>query len=447
MASSLISNTIQVYFDSVLEMDNEGMVAMFEALISSGLIGFLECSSATFETSLVEFFHNASVRDGVVVGGGRSPQSSPRLDARVLRQSALEELTNFARTKSPRQGDQKKSDHGGAWEGGDREVKRREGRRYALGFWIQLAVGSQPLRLRNHNFGLAHRIMVKRLATSPHDPLDSIGYPRIKASGESSTTKHRLLHASGPHPIPPPKDPKGHPYQRSKILFKVLKDMVTPGSKQARGFAVQICIVLKGNTDLELGESKEFPPVKILTAKTVGKYIAINKNIAVEDVEDEPVVKKQAEKKKAVSQKRSDPTIESPVVKRKRTTEKATPAATDLALVTVAQEAVPIQMISAVTPPAPKHKAPKRRLQLPVDSDDDIVEKELDVLGELVAYINRGGNDKKGEGGNSSRDPQPPPDDHGGRPGSCSGGLSGQGRGSRSETSRKRGWWIIQKII
>ncbi|KZV51873.1 carboxyl-terminal-processing peptidase 1, chloroplastic [Dorcoceras hygrometricum] len=36
----------------------------------------------------------------------------------------------------------------------------------------------------------------------------SIGYPRIKASGESSTTKHRLLHASGPHPILPPNDPK-----------------------------------------------------------------------------------------------------------------------------------------------------------------------------------------------------------------------------------------------
>ncbi|KZV47726.1 hypothetical protein F511_38763 [Dorcoceras hygrometricum] len=37
---------------------------------------------------------------------------------------------------------------------------------------------------------------------------DNIRYPRMKASGESSTTKHRLLHASGPHPIPPPNDPK-----------------------------------------------------------------------------------------------------------------------------------------------------------------------------------------------------------------------------------------------
>ncbi|KZV27993.1 hypothetical protein F511_27319 [Dorcoceras hygrometricum] len=35
-----------------------------------------------------------------------------------------------------------------------------------------------------------------------------IGYPRMRASGESSTTKHRLLHASGSHPIPPPNDPK-----------------------------------------------------------------------------------------------------------------------------------------------------------------------------------------------------------------------------------------------
>ncbi|KZV29352.1 hypothetical protein F511_29203 [Dorcoceras hygrometricum] len=133
------------------------------------------------------------------------------------------------------------------------------------GSGIQLAMGPQPLWLRNHNFGLAHRIMVKRLETSPHDPLGitdsacknqlvvvsvqygpfytyipirsttigksrvardpiamhtswrsnsdiasvtSKGYPRMKASGESSTTKHRLLHASGLHPIPPPNDPK-----------------------------------------------------------------------------------------------------------------------------------------------------------------------------------------------------------------------------------------------
>ncbi|KZV22657.1 splicing factor 3B subunit 1-like [Dorcoceras hygrometricum] len=47
-------------------------------------------------------------------------------------------------------------------------------------------------------------------------------------------------------------------------------------------------------------------------------------------------------------------------------------------------------------------------------------------LGELVAYINRCGNDKKGEGVSSSRGTQPPP------------GYGG-GSGSRSEPSRKRG--------
>ncbi|KZV22665.1 spindle pole body component 110-like [Dorcoceras hygrometricum] len=36
----------------------------------------------------------------------------------------------------------------------------------------------------------------------------SIGYLRMSASGESSTTMHRLLHASGSHPIPTPGDPK-----------------------------------------------------------------------------------------------------------------------------------------------------------------------------------------------------------------------------------------------
>ncbi|KZV43759.1 kelch-like protein 8 [Dorcoceras hygrometricum] len=110
--------------------------------------------------------------------------------------------------------------------------------------------GPTTIVTRNHNFGLAHRIMVKRLATSRHDPLgitdsacknqlvvsvqygpfntyipirsttiDSIGYPCIKASGESSTTKHRLLTASGPHPIPPPNDPKTNQYNQDLGLL------------------------------------------------------------------------------------------------------------------------------------------------------------------------------------------------------------------------------------
>ncbi|KZV57785.1 splicing factor 3B subunit 1-like [Dorcoceras hygrometricum] len=88
------------------------------------------------------------------------------------------------------------------------------------------------------------------------------------------------------------------------------------------------------------------------------------------------VVEKRAEKKKAVSKKRPAPTVGTPAVKRKRTTGKSTPAGTSLELVPVAQEAVPIQMISAVTPPSSKRKTPKRRLTLPAGSDDEIFDKE-----------------------------------------------------------------------
>ncbi|KZV39142.1 hypothetical protein F511_29751 [Dorcoceras hygrometricum] len=47
----------------------------------------------------------------------------------------------------------------------------------------------------------------------------SIGYPRMSASGESSTTMHRLLHASGSHTIPPPNDPKTTQYNQDLGLI------------------------------------------------------------------------------------------------------------------------------------------------------------------------------------------------------------------------------------
>ncbi|KZV42360.1 kelch-like protein 8 [Dorcoceras hygrometricum] len=228
-------------------------------------------------------------REGAAKLLGLIRQSGPRPDPRLLRQTALEVLTRSARSDSPRKvgGKQISGDNGAAAAaaqgggGGGRE--RGEGGRLCSstcvtlnGSGIQLAVGPQPLWLRNHNFGLAQWIKVKRLETSPHDPLGitdsacknqlvvvsvqygpfytyipirsttigksrvardpiamhtswrsnsdiasvtSIGYPRMKASGESSTTKHRLLHASGPHPIPPPNDPKTNQYNQDLGLI------------------------------------------------------------------------------------------------------------------------------------------------------------------------------------------------------------------------------------
>ncbi|KZV55143.1 hypothetical protein F511_30766 [Dorcoceras hygrometricum] len=166
---------------------------------------------------------------------------------------------------------------------------------------IQLAVGPQPLRLRNHNSRLAHRIMVTRLATSPHDPLGitdsacknqlvvvsvqygpfnpyipirsttigksrvaidpiamrtswrlnseiasvtSIGYPRMSANGESSTTMHRLLHASGSHPIPTPYDPKTNQYNQDLGLIHSTNGNHLESPKEGSSIDHQVTIYL-----------------------------------------------------------------------------------------------------------------------------------------------------------------------------------------------------------
>ncbi|KZV40695.1 hypothetical protein F511_24628 [Dorcoceras hygrometricum] len=201
-------------------------------------------------------------------------QSGPRPDSIFLQSACTRKLMDFSRTETPLHDGRNKSGEG------RRRVARGAAESTCVtlnGSGIQLAVGPQPLWLRNHNFGLAQRIMVKRLATSRHDPLDitdsacknqlvvvsvqygpfityipirstiigksrvardpiamhtswrsnsdiasvtSIGYPRMRASGESSTTKHRLLHASGSHPIPPPNDLNGtNQYNQDLGLF------------------------------------------------------------------------------------------------------------------------------------------------------------------------------------------------------------------------------------
>ncbi|KZV19698.1 hypothetical protein F511_33310 [Dorcoceras hygrometricum] len=91
-------------------------------------------------------------------------QSGPRPEPRLLRQAALEALTNSVRTDSPRRIGRKQI----SGEDRRRRVSWEEGRAAST---LRLAVGPQPLWLRNHNSGPAQRIMVKRLATSPHDPL------------------------------------------------------------------------------------------------------------------------------------------------------------------------------------------------------------------------------------------------------------------------------------
>ncbi|KZV38493.1 splicing factor 3B subunit 1-like [Dorcoceras hygrometricum] len=126
---------------------------------------------------------------------------------------------------------------------------------------------------------------------------------------------------------------------------------------------------------VKLGESKDFPPLKILTAKTVGMYVA-KKNITVDVDElagDEPVMKK-----KDASKRRPAPAVGEPVAKKKRTTAgRAAPREKGLAMVPVVQDVEPLSTIPVSTPKAQRRRAPKRKLVLPTGSDG---EKEPDVV-------------------------------------------------------------------
>ncbi|KZV22653.1 hypothetical protein F511_05109 [Dorcoceras hygrometricum] len=176
-----------------------------------------------------------------------------------------------------------------------------------------------------------------------------------------------------------------------RLLFNIFKEMVTVGSRQAKGFAIQICVLLKNVPALELGNSKAFPSPRILTDKTVHRYVVINDKVSVEEVANKPRVKR-TPVKKAVARKRpaTAEVVEPAVSKKKRT--KFGKADKGSALITVAQEAVPLQIVEstptapAEQPPVPKRKSKKRRLRLPKGSDDEI-DTERGAVEEVVENI------------------------------------------------------------
>ncbi|KZV07028.1 F-box protein-like [Dorcoceras hygrometricum] len=122
----------------------------------------------------------------------------------------------------------------------------------------------------------------------------------------------------------------------AKFLFGVLKKMVSAKSKQAKGFAIQISLLLATFTTVELGESSEFPASKILSKKTVLRFVSINDRDGAEEVTG-------AAKKKAVSKKRPAADVGAAVPKKKRSFKKK--SVSSLELVEVAEEAIPIQQV------------------------------------------------------------------------------------------------------
>ncbi|KZV24824.1 hypothetical protein F511_13102 [Dorcoceras hygrometricum] len=345
MASSYISNAQQINLDSVLGIqDNDGMVNMFRALEATGLRGFLGCPSVLYEQELEQFFDTALIQDGDVtcaVSGKYVKISANRFAgvfnlptdglinlSEVPNDLVLQARTLFSKSVKPVQFSYKK-------------------------------------RLLKYEFRLLNDILAKSIT--------------VKASSFDVVTHERFLMMTTIH--------FGIKVNWSEILFEVLKEMVDRTTRRAKGFATQICVFLKGDPTVTLGESKTFPPLKILSEKTVNTYVATNKKIDARGETDEPDVATVAfVKKKSVSKKRPATVSEAPVVKKKRTSSgKAVSKEKDLDIVSVALDAEPIKTVDptsampAAHPPPPKRRAPRRKLRMTAGSDDEFVEKESAV--------------------------------------------------------------------
>ncbi|KZV24418.1 hypothetical protein F511_24213 [Dorcoceras hygrometricum] len=296
MASSFYSNAQHVDFESVLGMDDHEMVSMFEALMASGLKGFLGCPAVVYEDALVDFFENASVRNGVVIStmGGQLVEISEALFA----ESFELPVDGF----------------------GDLLEIPKDVIFYARSIVSQ---SGEPISLsgRKNQMKMPFRLLCDIVAKAIS----------VKAGSFNAITveKFSLITVVV----------CGVKMNWAKYLFSILKKMVTAGSKQSKGFAIQISMLLATFPTLELGESSEFPASKILTKKTVHRFVSVNDRDGADEVTG-------AVKQKAVSKKRPAADVSAAVPKKRRTIKKKSVSSfSTLEMVAVAEEVVPLQQV------------------------------------------------------------------------------------------------------
>ncbi|KZV57371.1 hypothetical protein F511_27683 [Dorcoceras hygrometricum] len=312
MAASFYSNSVHVDFESVLAMGEPGMVSMFQALIASGLQGFLGCPAVVYEDALVEFFANGTVRDGLVVSSvnGVVVEISEELFAETfdLPVVGLADVSEMPKDK--------------IFDA--RSIVSLSGEPVIL---------SGPKSQLKMHYRLLCDIMAKSISV------------KAGSFNEITVEKFSLLTTVVC-------DVR---MNWGSVLFGIFKKMVTPGSKQAKGFAIQISLILESVPNLELGESSEFPSSKILTDKTIQRYIAIIDKSGEQEPADAPKVKKAPKTK----------------------------------MVAVAQEAVPIHMIETSTvAPAVEVPAEETRCSS-ADDVDVIIQQVIEETREVDASADR----------------------------------------------------------
>ncbi|KZV47913.1 hypothetical protein F511_37445 [Dorcoceras hygrometricum] len=186
---------------------------------------FLGCPAIFHENALTEFFANGSVRDGMVVStiGGIAVEISESVFAATfgLPTEGLTDLSEVPRNLL--------SDAQSLFSVSEKEVS---------------------ISCLKKEIKMQYRLLSEILAKSLF----------VKAGSFDAVTRDRLLLMTAIT-----FDVK---VNWGNLLFGVLREMVTPDSRQAKGYAIQICDVLKNIPGLELSESKAFPAPRILNEKT-----------------------------------------------------------------------------------------------------------------------------------------------------------------------------------
>ncbi|KZV38158.1 NB-ARC domain containing protein [Dorcoceras hygrometricum] len=317
MASSLIANAIQINFDSVLGIsDNVGMLNMFKALEASGLRGFLGCPSTLYERELEQFFNTVIVQEDDItcaVSGKYVAISESRF--RGVFGLPTEGLTDIYAV--PKDSIVQEGDITCAVSG--KYVAISESRfRGVFGLPTEgltdiyavpkdlvydarsiFSQSGEPVsfsckkRLLKYEYRLLNDILAKSLI--------------VKAGSFDAVTHERFLMMTAIH--------FGIKVNWSKILFEVLNEMVNKTIKRSKGFAVQICVLLKGDPAVTLGDETTFPQLKILSAKTVSTYVAMNNTTDSHGETVEPGVAKVE-----IVRKKSESAVETVLVEKKAMT-------------------------------------------------------------------------------------------------------------------------------
>ncbi|KZV50572.1 hypothetical protein F511_32621 [Dorcoceras hygrometricum] len=306
MASSLISSSLHIDFDSVFGIDDAGLVQMFESFIATGLKDFLGCPAVFYEAALTEFFKNGLVRDGMVVStiGGTTVEISEEIFAAafVLPTKGLADLSEVPKYL--------------VFDARSLFSESKEK--------VSISYHKREMKIE-------YRLLSDILAKTIY----------VKAGSFDAVTRERFLLMTAIT-----FDVK---VNWSRLLFDVLKDMVTPGSRQAK---------------------------VILTEKKVHRYVVINEKVGAEEVVDAPKVKK-APKAKAASKKRP---ADVPIVEESKEATSAAPI--DEEISTEEQSAVEVAVVTDVQEPAVEH-ADEQVAETTADEETTV--KDVEMIDEPVS--------------------------------------------------------------